>query len=146
MSAVFIHNLNLIYLMYSYASVLSLNILAPSSTILQLSAVADSDSIQVIWSMPVMNDLNGVPTHYTLRYSGIEFQTTEKIIQINYTSSSDNVTTSLSGLEAATVYDISVSLSTMIGEGPKSSLQIRTLETGENIFYFFLCLLFASNI
>ena len=122
------------------------NILAPSSTILQLNAVADSDSIQVIWSMPVMNDLNGVPTHYTLRYSGIEFQTTEKIIQINYTSSSDNVTTSLSGLEAATVYEISVSLSTMIGEGPKSSLQIRTLETGENIFYFFLCLLFASNI
>ena len=122
------------------------NIIAPSSTILQLSAVADSDSIQVIWSMPVMNDLNGVPTHYSLRYSGIEFQTTEKIIQINYTSSSDNVTTSLSGLEAATVYDISVSLSTMIGEGPKSSLQIRTLETGENIFNSFLFLLFASNI
>ena len=75
-----------------------------------------------------MNDLNGVPTHYTLRYSGVEFQTTEKTEQINYTSSA-NETLSLTGLEAYTVYEISVSLSTSVGEGDSASIEIRTLET-----------------
>ena len=79
--------------------------------------------------MPVKNNLNGVPTHYTLRYSGVEFQTTEKTEQINYTSSA-NETLSLTGLEAYTVYEISVSLSTSVGEGSLSSIQIRTLQTG----------------
>ena len=78
--------------------------------------------------MPVMNDLNGVPTLYTLRYSGVEFQMTEKTIEINYTSSA-NETVSLSGLEAQTVYEISVTLSTSVGEGESASIDIRTLET-----------------
>ena len=78
--------------------------------------------------MPVMNDLNGVPTHYTLRYSGEEFQMTEKTIEINYTSSA-NETVSLTGLEAYTVYEISVSLSTSVGEGTSARIETRTLET-----------------
>ena len=76
-----------------------------------------------------MNDLNGVPTRYTLRYSGVEFQTEEKTVVVNYTSST-NETVSVSGLEAYTVYKISVTLSTSVGEGSPSSLQIRTLLTG----------------
>ena len=75
-----------------------------------------------------MNDLNGVPTHYTLRYSGVEFQTTEKTEQISYTSSANEIL-SLTGLEAYTVYEISVSLSTSVGEGDSASIEIRTLET-----------------
>ena len=75
-----------------------------------------------------MNDLNGVPTQYTLRYSGVEFQRTEKTVEINYTSA--NETVSLTGLEAYTVYEISVSLSTTAGEGFLSSIRVRTLETG----------------
>ena len=82
--------------------------------------------------MPVMNDLNGVPTLYTLRYSGVEFQMTEKTIEINYTSSA-NETVSLTGLEAHTLYEISVTLSTSVGEGSLSSIQNRTLETGKCI-------------
>ena len=78
--------------------------------------------------MPVMNDLNGVPTLYTLRYSGVEFQMTEKTMEINYTSSA-NETVSLSGLEAHTVYEISVTLSTSVGEGESASIDIRTMET-----------------
>ena len=78
--------------------------------------------------MPVMNDLNGVPTLYTLRYSGVEFQTTEKTMEINYTSSA-NETVSLTGLEAHTLYEISVTLSTSVGEGESASIDIRTLET-----------------
>ena len=78
--------------------------------------------------MPVMNDLNGVPTQYTLRYSGVEFQRTEKTVEINYTSSA-NKTVSLTGLEAYTVYEISVSLSTTAGEGVSARTEVRTLET-----------------
>ena len=75
-----------------------------------------------------MNDLNGVPTQYTLRYSGVEFQRTEKTVEINYTSSA-NETVSLTGLEAYTVYEISVSLSTTAGEGVSARTEVRTLET-----------------
>ena len=78
--------------------------------------------------MPVMNDLNGVPTLYTLRYSGVEFQMTEKTMEINYTSSA-NETVSLTGLEAHTLYEISVTLSTSVGEGESASIDIRTMET-----------------
>ena len=83
-----------------------------------------------------MNELNGVPTRYTLRYSGVEFQTEEKTVVVNYTSST-NETVSVSGLEAYTVYKISVTLNTTIGEGSPSSIRIRTLLTGIcTIFYF----------
>ena len=75
-----------------------------------------------------MNDLNGVPTHYTLRYSGVEFQTEEKTAVVNYTTST-NETVSVSGLEAYTVYKISVTLSTSVGEGDAANIEIRTLET-----------------
>ena len=75
-----------------------------------------------------MNDLNGVPTHYTLRYSGVEFQTEEKTVVVNYTTST-NETVSVSGLEAYTVYKISVTLSTSVGEGDAANIEIRTLET-----------------
>ena len=102
--------------------------LVPSSTVRNLTAVPYSSSIAVSWSMPVMNDLNGVPTQYTLRYSGVEFQRTEKTVEINYTSSA-NETVSLTGLEAYTVYDISVSLSTTAGEGNSARVEVRTLET-----------------
>ena len=75
-----------------------------------------------------MNELNGVPTRYTLRYSGVEFQTEEKTVVVNYTSST-NETVSVSGLEAYTVYKISVTLSTSVGEGDAANIEIRTLET-----------------
>ena len=75
-----------------------------------------------------MNELNGVPTRYTLRYSGVEFQTEEKTVVVNYTSST-NETASVSGLEAYTVYKISVTLSTSVGEGDAANIEIRTLET-----------------
>ena len=75
-----------------------------------------------------MNDLNGVPTRYTLRYSGVEFQTEEKTVVVNYTTST-NETVSVSGLEAYTVYKISVTLSTSVGEGDAANIEIRTLET-----------------
>ncbi|KAI6660980.1 Phosphatidylinositol phosphatase PTPRQ-like isoform X2 [Oopsacas minuta] len=100
----------------------------PSSTVRNLTAVPSSSSITVSWYEPIMNDLNGVPTYYTLRYSGVEFQTEEKTVVVNYTSSG-NETVSLTGLEAYTVYEISVTLSTSIGEGLSSSLEIRTLLT-----------------
>ena len=103
--------------------------LVPSSTVRNLTAVPYSSSIAVSWSMPVMNDLNGVPTLYTLRYSGVVFQRTEKTVEINYTSSA-NETVSLTGLEAYTVYEISVSLSTTAGEGDSARIEVRTLETG----------------
>ena len=74
-----------------------------------------------------MSDLNGVPTRYTLRYSGVEFQTEEKTVVVNYTSST-NETVSVS-LEAYTVYKISVTLNTT---SEKALLQnsSRTLLTG----------------
>ena len=88
--------------------------LVPSSEVRNLTAVAQSSTITISWSSPVMSDLNGVPTRYTLRYSGVEFQTEEKTVVVNYTSST-NETVSVSGLEAYTVYKISVTLNTTIG-------------------------------
>ena len=79
--------------------------------------------------MPVISNPNGVHALYTLRYAGVEFQTTERTIEISYTSSVSE-TVSLTGLEANTVYGISVSVSTMHGEGPLTTIQIRTSETG----------------
>ena len=102
--------------------------LVPSSEVRNLTAVAQSGTITISWSSPVMNDLNGVPTRYTLRYSGVEFQTEEKTVVVNYTSST-NETVSVSGLEAYTVYKISVTLSTSVGEGDAANIEIRTLET-----------------
>ncbi|KAI6660982.1 Phosphatidylinositol phosphatase PTPRQ-like [Oopsacas minuta] len=100
----------------------------PSSTVRNLTAEPSSSSITVGWYEPIMNDLNGVPTYYTLRYSGVEFQTEEKTVVVNYTSSG-NETVTLTGLEAYTVYEISVTLSTSIGEGDPANIDIRTLET-----------------
>ena len=106
----------------------NLFLLVPSSEVRNLTAVAQSSSITISWSSPVMNDLNGVPTRYTLRYSGVEFQTEEKTVVVNYTTST-NETVSVSGLEAYTVYKISVTLSTSVGEGDAANIEIRTLET-----------------
>ena len=103
-------------------------LLVPSSEVRNLTAVANYSSITISWSSPVMSDLNGVPTRYTLRYSGVEFQTEEKTVVVNYTSST-NETVSVSGLEAYTVYKISVTLSTSVGEGDAANIEIRTLET-----------------
>ena len=116
-------------IVYSYGvPTVSVYLLVPSSEVRNLTAVANYSDITISWSSPVMDELNGVPTRYTLRYSGVEFQTEEKTVVVNYTSST-NETVSVSGLEAYTVYKISVTLSTSVGEGDAANIEIRTLET-----------------
>ena len=89
--------------------------------------------MEVNWSVPIINDLNGNLTGYIIKYYGFEIDTEERNITIS-TSSHDNQSQLLSPLEDYTIYFISVQAIT-VGFGPSISTRQRTLETSKFSFH-----------
>ena len=86
-------------------------------------------SIQVNWSVPLVDDLDGNLTGYVVTYYGsiIDTEVREETIE---TSSKDNQTLTLYGLQEYTVFSISVQAIT-VGRGASISDTIRTLQASK---------------
>ena len=95
------------------------------------------------WSVPILNDINGVLTHYTVTYFGEEIDTTVRIIQVN-TSSHEDMNLTLTNLEEYAIYSVNVSVYTKVGRGPDVLVYQRTLQDG--LFTFSIPNFFSKTI
>ena len=104
---------------------------APSSTPTNLqTSVLSANIISVTWDPPLSIDQNGIITHYTLTYKGIERDTTSRDI-ILYSNQSYFTNYILTALDEYTYYDIDVTASTSAGVGPSISTTDRTEQESE---------------
>ena len=106
---------------------------APSSPVRNLTTSTsqlNATSILVRWSVPVLNDLNGVLLNYYIIYSGIEIDTDAKVIYLPNPGFGDQSIT-LVNLEEYTTYSINISVYTKIGKGPDAIIEQRTNQDGE---------------
>ena len=94
-----------------------------------LSLSTTDTSIQVNWSVPLIDDLDGNLTGYVVTYYGYVIDTEEREEPIN-TSSEDDQNVTLYGLQEYTDYFISVQAVT-VGRGPSISKTIRTLQASK---------------
>ena len=90
----------------------------------------NATSILVRWSVPVLNDLNGVLLNYYMIYSGIEIDTDAKVIYLPNPGFGDQSIT-LVNLEEYTTYSINISVYTIVGKGPDAIIEQRTNQDGE---------------
>ena len=92
-----------------------------------------SASIQVSWEAPNAADQNGAVTVYTVYYQAVggnfnDGTSKQKPVVAPFSKAV------LTGLEEYVEYNISISASTSIGEGPLSaSIVVRTAEAGETV-------------
>ena len=103
--------------------------LVPSGAPRSLSLSTTDTSIQVNWSVPLIKDLDGNLTGYIVTYYGYVIDTEEREELIN-TSSEDDQTFTLYGLQEYTDYFISVQAIT-VGRGSSISNTIRTLQASK---------------
>ena len=102
------------------------------------TTVLSPNIISVTWDPPVSIDRNGVISHYTLSYKGIERDTASRdIILYSYQSYFTNYV--LTNLDEHTSYDIAVSASTATGSGPIATVRAQTDQDGEPPAAFVLC-------
>ena len=85
------------------------------------------------WSVPVLNDLNGVLLNYSFTYFGIEIDTVPRVIYLSNPGFGDQTLT-LTNLEEYTTYSINVSSYTKVGKGPDAIIKERTNQDGEFSF------------
>ena len=104
---------------------------APSSSPTNLqTSVLSANIISVTWDPPVSIDQNGIITHYTLTYKGIERDTTSRDIVL-YSNQSYFTNYILTALDEYTYYDVDVTASTSAGTGPSISATDRTEQESE---------------
>ena len=104
-------------------------ILVPNGAPCNLSLSTTNTSIQVNWSAPNPDHLNGILTGYIVTYYGYVIDTEEREESIN-TSSEDDQNVTLYELQEYTDYFISVQAVT-VGRGPSISNTIRTLQASK---------------
>ena len=105
----------------------------PSSPVRNLTTSTsqlNATSIFVRWSVPVLNDLNGVLLNYNIIYSGIEIDTDTRVIYLSNPGFGDQSIT-LTSLEEYTTYSIIISAYTQVGQGPDVIVKQRTNQDGE---------------
>ena len=92
---------------------------------------ASSTTIRVIWEVPPLAEQNGIILWYTVFYQAIGGSyndTTERYKQVAGASTQADLT----GLEENVLYNITISSSTSVGEGPSSmAIAVRTAEAGK---------------
>lgn len=90
--------------------------------------VISSSEIAVIWEEVEAIDRNGIIVMYEVRADPLQFSEMLTTLSINAT----NMSTSITGLEAYVLYNISVRAYTSVGPGPYSlAITSRTFEDGE---------------
>ena len=107
--------------------------LVPSSSVRNLNTSVtqlNATSILVRWSIPVLNDLNGVLLNYSINYSGIEIDTAPRVIYMSNPGFRDQ-SIILINLEEYTTYSINISSYTKVGKGPDAIVRERTNQDGE---------------
>ena len=107
--------------------------IVPSSPVRDLTTSTtqqNATSILVSWRVPILNDLNGVLLNYSVTYSGIEIDTTTRVIYLSNPGFGDQSIT-LTELQEYTTYSIVVAPFTIVGKGPDAIVTQRTNEDGE---------------
>ena len=107
--------------------------LVPFSSVRDLNTSTtqlNATSILVSWSVPVLNDLNGVLLNYSVTYFGIEIDTITRIIYLSNPGFGDQSIILIS-LEEYTTYSINVSSYTKVGKGPDAVVMQITNQDGE---------------
>ena len=99
-----------------------------------LSLSTTDTSIQVNWSVPLLDDLDGNLTGYVVTYYEYIIDTEERE-EVIYTSSEEDQTLTLYGLQEYTYYFISVQAIT-VGHGASISKTIRTLQASKLLRVF----------
>ena len=83
------------------------------------------------WDPPVPIEQNGIITHYTLSYRGVERDTASRdIVLTSEQSYFTNLV--LTNLDEHTSYDIDVKAATAIGSGPTATVRTQTDQDGED--------------
>ena len=104
---------------------------APTGTPTDLtSRVLSANIISITWDAPVPIDRNGIISHYTLSYRGIERDTTSREVTL-YSNDPFFTNYILTELDEHTNYNISVSASTAVGSGPVATVVTQTDQEGE---------------
>ena len=85
------------------------------------------------WSVPVLNDLNGVLLNYSFTYFGIEIDTVPRVIYFSNPGFGEQLFT-LTNLEEYTTYSINISVYTKVGKGPDAIVSHRTNQDGEFLY------------
>ena len=106
-----------------------------------VSTNPDQRSINVSWMMLECQDRHGNITMYEVRYTGLNFG--ENVNQTLNTSSGDETSLEVNGLEEFANYTIEVRAYTAVGPGPYSdSMDVQTLPDSKQaycIFYICVC-------
>ena len=108
-------------------------LLVPSSSVRNLTTSVtqlNATSIFVRWSVPILNDLNGILLNYSINYSGIEIDTAARVVYLSNPDFADQSIT-LTNLEEYTTYSINISTYTDVGKGPDAIVTQRTNQDGE---------------
>ena len=111
------------YLLYVHLT------LVPDGAPRNLSLSTTDTSIQVNWSVPSLDDLDGDLTGYVVIYYGYIIDTEERE-EVIYTSSEEDQTLTLYGLQEYTYYFVSVQAIT-VGRGASISNTTRTLQASK---------------
>ena len=105
-----------------------------------------STSIQVSWVAPNAADQNGAVTVYTVYYQAVGANVHDGTLKQQAVVAPLNETV-LTGLEEYVEYNISVSASTSVGEGPFSaSIVVRTAEAGKSVSVEKRCVSWKTRI
>ena len=107
--------------------------LVPSSSVRDLTTSTtqlNATSILMSWKVPVLNDLNGILLNYSVTYSGIEIDTTARVVYLSNPDFGDQFFI-LTNLEEYTTYSINISTYTDVGKGPDAIVTQRTNQDGE---------------
>ena len=105
----------------------------PSSPVRNLTTSTsqlNATSIFVRWSIPILDDLNGVLLNYSINYFGIEIDTVHRVIYVSNPGFGDQ-SFSLTDLQEYTTYSINISSYTKIGRGLDTIVRQRTNQDGE---------------
>ncbi len=94
---------------------------------LSLTALT-STSLNVSWEAPPSQDQQGIITNYTVYYQ------TEQDMSLSQSITVSVLYVELTELEKFTVYNVSVSASTIVGGGPVANDTVRTLSDSECMF------------
>ena len=123
---------------YACGNILYLIQLVPSSSVRNLTtSVAQLNAISILvrWSVPVLNDLNGILLNYSINYSGLEIDTVPRVIYLSSPGFGDQSIV-LIDLEEYTTYSINISSYTKVGKGPDAIVTRRTNQDGKLTLLF----------
>ena len=107
--------------------------LAPTGPPTNFTATAlDTRTIYITWKPPLYPEQNGLLTYYNVTYGGVERDTITRV-EIFTQFNRSNTSLTVTDLEEATTFTISIQASTMTGPGPVTWIIVTTPEDGEYI-------------